>query len=413
LISKTTAAANAEISRQSADRPKLWNKSYVYLMFISLISGLSFSMVQTTLPKYVVSIGGTLTIAGTIAGIFSITALIFRPLSGISVDVFNKKILFAVSTLIMGFIVLFYSFSQNIGLLFFFRIIHGAAFAISGTASTTLVALYIPKKRLSEGIGYFGLGQIIAQAIGPSVGVAISNTYGYSPMFYVTCALGVAAAIMIFLFRFDTEIEHKNTTEHQKIKITFNSLIAKEVLVYSILVCMISLSNGICTSFIQLYGDYRHISNIGLFFTVGAIMLIFIRPFAGKLADKKGFEIIIYPSLIITAVAMAMIGFSWTLPMICIAAALRSVGQGAGQPTLQAECLKAVSPTRSGVAMSTYFIGADVGNGLGPIIGGVIAQRTNYTVMFYSIAAIMLLTTVIYFLYQLHCKNKSPQIAAH
>ena len=379
-------------------------------MFISLLSGLSFSMVQTTLPKYVVSIGSSLTVAGLIAGIFSITALIFRPLSGITVDIFNKKLLFAVSTLIMGIIVLFYGFSHNIGFLFCFRIIHGAAFAVSGTASTTLVALYIPKERLSEGIGYFGLGQIIAQAIGPSVGVFISNTYGYMPMFYFTCSLGLLAAIMIFLFRFNPKIEHKSKTERPNFKFSLNSLIAKEVLIYSVLVCMLSLSNGICSSYIQLYGDYRHISNIGLFFTVGAVMLIFVRPFAGKIADKKGLEIIIYPSLLLTAFAIAMIGFSWTLPIICVAAALRSIGQGSGQPTLQAECLKAVSPARSGVAMSTYFIGADVGNGLGPIIGGAIAQRTNYTVMFISISMIMICTTALYFIFQtLRKKRTAPR----
>ena len=56
--------------------------------------------------------------------------------------------------------------------------------------------------------------------------------------------------------------------------------------------------------------------------------------------------------------------------MLCIVAALKGLGSGIGIPTLQAACFQRVSPERNGVASSTYYIGADVGNGVGPMIAG-------------------------------------------
>ncbi|MHB8088243.1 MAG: MFS transporter, partial [Anaerolineaceae bacterium] len=51
---------------------------------------------------------------------------------------------------------------------------------------------------------------------------------------------------------------------------------------------------------------------------------------------------------------------------------LRAIGQGAAQPSLQAGCINHIGRDRTGVATSTYFLGGDVGQGIGPMVGGAI-----------------------------------------
>ncbi len=65
----------------------------------------------------------------------------------------------------------------------FFRIIQGFSFGISGTANMALVAEIIPKERLGEGLGYFGLGQVVSQVIGPVIGVAMKEHMGFRALF--------------------------------------------------------------------------------------------------------------------------------------------------------------------------------------------------------------------------------------
>ena len=49
--------------------------------------------------------------------------------------------------------------------------------------------------------------------------------------------------------------------------------------------------------------------------------------------------------------------------------------QGAAQPSLQAGCINCVGRDRSGVATSTYFLGGDIGQGIGPMAGGFVLAR--------------------------------------
>ena len=61
--------------------------------------------------------------------------------------------------------------------------------------------------------------------------------------------------------------------------------------------------------------------------------------------------------------ALFILGRASGLTMIVIASVFKALGQGSGQLTIQAEALKKLPPERSGIASSTYYVGADVGHG--------------------------------------------------
>ena len=44
-----------------------------------------------------------------------------------------------------------------------------------------------------------------------------------------------------------------------------------------------------------------------------------------------------------------------------------------------------------GIATSTFYIGADLGQGLGPVICGKISDYSGYTTMFYCVAALIVI----------------------
>ena len=91
------------------------------------------------------------------------------------------------------------------------------------------------------------------------------------------------------------------------------------------------------------------------FFTVSAVVLFGMRLLIGRLADKNGLTWIVNLSLLASVAAMALIGRAFVLPMILAAAVLKAAGQGGGQISLQAECIKKAGPLRSGVAASTLL----------------------------------------------------------
>jgi predicted MFS family arabinose efflux permease len=373
---------------------KLWNKHYILVLLINTLNAFSFFMVITILSKYLVNIGTTITMAGFIVGLFSITSLCFRPLSGIMADRISNVTLLKWSNILMGVGLLGFTITTQIPLLIVFRIINGIGFALSGTSQITLASRYIPKDKMGEGIGYLGLGMVLGSAVAPGIGLAIAEEFGMKITFLISAAFTLIAFIILCFYH-----EEKKRVVEKK-KFSLSDIIAVKALPFTLVAGTFSFVNGIVASYLLLYADEVGVKGISIYFTVCAIVLFIVRPFSGKLMDKKGIRVTVLPGLILTAFAMFMLGRSSSLILILITGAIRSVGQGAAQPSLQAGCISAVGEDKSGVATSTYYLGGDVCQGVGPMIGGVIigniAGVAGYTTLF-NISGVLLLCALVFF----------------
>lgn len=381
---------------------KLWNKHYILVLIINLLNAFSFYMVATILSKYLVGIGTTITMAGFIVGLFSITSLFCRPFSGIMADRLSNVTLLKWSNILMCIGLLGFMVTQNIPLLIVFRIINGIGFAFSGTCQMALGARYIPKDKMGEGVGYLGLGMVVGSAVAPGVGLAIADAAGMNITFVAAAALTVVAFFSLFFFQ-----EEKKTVTAKQIR--FQDIFAVEALPYTCVAGMFSFTNGIIASYLVMYADALGITGISVYYTVYAVVLFLVRPFSGKLMDKRGIRITVIPGLLITAFAMLSLGAVRSLPLILVTAAIRALGQGAAQPALQAGCINQVGKERSGVATSTYYLGGDICQGFGPMIGGAIvgcfAGIRGYMAVFALCAALLLIAAAYFCIYTGKNKN--------
>jgi predicted MFS family arabinose efflux permease len=385
---------------------KLFNKNYNLLILVSLIISFGYSMIATLVSSYGVELGAGLTTAGALAGIYSLAALVIRPFGGYATDILDKRKMCVFSTILICLAMTGYALSPGIKTLFAIRVLHGAAFGISGTANMALVCECIPKERLAEGLGYFGLGQVLSQVCGPSIGITIKDHFGYKYLFLLIAVMTVLAVLVLFFVNND---DNKEKTKKKAVreKISFSSLIAKECIVYALVAGIFSLENGIINSFLVLLGEERSIAGIALFFSVNAGVLFLIRLFIGKIADRKSLSIIVNISLITSVISMILVGNSAGLIVVLIAAVLKAIGQGSGQISLQSACIKKVDASKVGIATSTYYIGADIGQGLGPIIGGKISAVFDYRTMFYCVAVMILLAMAVFNIYQREIRKKT------
>lgn len=300
--------------------------------------------------------------------------------------------------------------------LFLCRIINGAAFGIYSTVCMAYISTFIPRERLGEGLGYFGMTQVLAQVCGPTLGSAVEVRFGFSVLFTSVSFITLAACLLLLA----VEKEKKNAVPDageeesaregtdgfrpresaEKRKFGIKKLIALECVVYAITGGMFSLSNGILNSFLVLVGQERSIEGVSTFFMVNGLVLFGIRIVIGKIIDRKSLTVIVNLSLVCIILSMIMVGRAGTLGLVLVAAVIKALGQGGGQISLQSACIKKVDAKRVGIATSTYYIGADIGQGIGPIIGGKLAASFGYEGMFYAMAFIILVVMAIFNLYQ-------------
>ena len=381
-------------------KERLWNGNFIFLIIICFFNVLGFNLIYTMVVDYsAVNLHASLSTAGVISGIFSIAALAIRPFAGAASDFYNKKMICVISTGIIALTALGYALAPNIPSMFLVRILHGAAFGVSSTVNIALVTFCIPKSRVAEGLGYYGLGQILAQAVGPGMGAAIQESYGYRSLFLLIFILTAIATVALCFFRYQEPAkEEKGKTFLSAL--SPKNLIAVDVLMYAGIGSLFSFSNGMVNSFLKTFCESRGIPNYALFFTVSAFFLFFIRLSVGRIADRKGITGIVNFSLLASVVAMVFLGKSVSLLMLLVAAALKASGQGGGQVSLQAECMKKAGPARSGVAASTFYIGSDIGQGVGPAIGGVISSAYGCETAFFGTAVLLFVGFLIFNFYQ-------------
>ena len=374
------------MAENAADpQAKLWNKSYITLLLLGVITGTASQVVTPLISKYISSFGASLTLAGTVTSIMSFVALLCRPFSGVASDRFNRKTIMTVSVGVTALAVGAYAIAPNIGSFVAFRIIHGVAFSFMGVANMAFAASFIPRERFGEGMGYIGLSAILSQAVGPSAGLWLVENYSYSACFLVSAGFSALACVILLCLKF----KYVPVQMEKRKKIHFDNLFAKELLMYGLFLGLFSTGNGMITSLLAMLGDARGISNVALFFTVYSITVVAVRPMSGKLLDKKGLKIILFPSFVIAAAGMVFLGAAKTLTFVIIAAVLKALGQGAAAPSIQAYAVKQLGPERAGVASSTCYIFQDLGNTVGPIVGGFTADKIGFGNTFYSYAALL------------------------
>jgi len=349
------------------------------------------------MSKHLVNIGIDVAVAGVIVGLFSITSLVCRPFSGILADTFSNVTLLKISNVLMATGLMGFAFVSDVRLLVLFRIINGAGFALLGTSVITLATKYIPDDRRGEGIGYLGLGMALTSAVAPGFGIMIADRLGMSATFIVASMMCILAIVMLLLLKNADAKKGEKT-----FKLNFKDMIGVEAIPYTLIAGAFSFVNGIIASYLVLYADELGVTGISTYFTVCAVMLMIARPMSGKVMDKRGIKYTVIPGMLCTIISMFILGRVKGIAAILISGAIRSLGQGAAQPSLQVGCINKCGKDRSGVATSTYYLGGDICQGTAPMIGGLIignaAGVAGYRLSF-DLAGGLLIIGLVYFIY--------------
>lgn len=369
-------------SNRFQEPTKLWNKWYITILLLSMVNHVASQLITPIVSKYAMSIGATMATAGTIVGLMSLAAMFARPFAGLSSDRINKKLIIAVTGAVTGVCMYLYSASKSVEMMAAVRFVHGISFSFSTVALLAFNTMFIPKDKIGEGIGWSVVTTTLATAMGPNLGLWLVDHFGYKACF-AAAAIGTIIPNLCFLVVPNRQEPH---VPGKSAKFDVNDFISLQIFPFALLTGLFSCCNGIVNSFLALLGDERGIKGVGVFFTAYSVILIVTRPITGKLYDQKGIKFIMYPSVALAALSMLLLGKATSTWIVLLAGVLKALGQGTGAPSIQAHCLKKLGRDKAGVVSSTCYMGNDIGNTVGPAIGGLIASRAGYGSMFITIA---------------------------
>jgi len=360
--------------------PTIWNKVYTCTFIANFLLAVSLFMVNPLVANYAKLLGADEVMIGVLSGLYFGVAFAARPFSGPAIAKLNKKhiMLFAYA---LGVVVnVGYAISSGIPVFMASRVLHGIEFAFVGSLNMTLASESLPAGKMGAGIGLFGIGGATANAIAPSIGMALRSwgeqTFGSLQLGYTV--VYVVAAVFMLISIIPCVLMPYNRPSREalsKLGAWYKNIFAKEALLPTTVITFMSVSVISYTIYMERFAETRGIGRIGLFFTVYAVALVASRPICGRLIDKYGAAKVFIPSALLFIMSFAIIGFSDSLGMVLVGAAVAAVGLGGSQPTIQTMCLLSVNPLRYGVASNTIYFGIDFGNFLGPVIAGIIINN--------------------------------------
>lgn len=93
-----------------------------------------------------------------------------------------------------------YYLAPDVKWILFFCVLHGLGFGLATTFFATMATESMPKERRGEGMGYFGVGEMVAISIGPLIGTAILLHYDFHGLFAGGMALLFLASAALYGF---------------------------------------------------------------------------------------------------------------------------------------------------------------------------------------------------------------------
>ena len=271
------------------NKSKLWTKDFIIITLTTFFVFLTFYLLMTTLTVYSIKqFSASQSQAGLTASIFVIGALILRILTGKYIEVIGRKRLLYGSLILFLIASVLYFFVDNLNLLLIVRFIHGAAFGVATTALATAVMSIIPSERRGEGTSYYSLSTPLATAIGPFLGIFITQHADFD-MIFVSCTLFSVMSIIIMLFaKVQEEPITKDQLEAMK-GFKWQDFFEKKAIPISALIFIMGVAYSSIMAYLNSYAIDIHLTNAAsFFFIVYAVFLLISRPFTGRLLDTKG-----------------------------------------------------------------------------------------------------------------------------
>lgn len=383
-------------------KDRLVTPGYCFILAANFLLYFGFWLLIPVLPFYLSEIfnAGNSTI-GIILSCYTVAALCIRPFSGYFLDSFARKPLYLLAYFIFMTMFAGYIIAGSLVLFILFRIIHGVSFGMVTVGGNTVVIDIMPSSRRGEGLGYYGLSNNIAMAVGPMSGLFLHDA-GMSYTTIFCCSLG--SCIAGFICASLVKTPYKPPVKREPISL--DRFILLKGIPAGISLLLLSIPYGMTTNYVAMYAKEIGINaTTGFFFTFMAVGMAISRIFSGKIVDKGkitqvisvGLYIVVFSFFLLSACVYIINWNSMACSIIFFAVALLlGVGFGIMFPAYNTLFVNLAPNNQRGTATSTYLTSWDVGIGIGMLTGGYIAEICSFDKA-YLFGACLTVVSAVYF----------------
>jgi DHA1 family multidrug resistance protein-like MFS transporter len=396
---------------------EVWKRNMIVLCIGNFMFFVGISMIVPFLPIYVQELGisDAREAALWASGIFAVNHLFlafFSPIWGKISDKIGQKKVLMISGVSMGLVIFSMGFVHSPLELLVLRMLFGMMGGFS-VAASALVAIETPKEHKGKTLGTLQSGLVTGQLIGPVIGGLLAATTGMRSAFYMTGVFMLIAAILAGFFVKETKVYPKfkgfrqsskpilDSNSVQNPKHSWSSMFSYPMVPFMFITSFVVIGcmQSIDPIMILYVKSAMNIENVemvgGIMFAAAALGTIISAPLLGRIGDKRGHKEILIASVAMMAFIYLLQSMVHNPVLFIILRFLMGMTVGGLMPSVSAFLSKMTPKEIQG---SLYGFNSGVmsfGSVSGAVFGGLLANFVGFTYIFYSIASLLFLHSIL------------------
>lgn len=375
-------------------KQKMISGSFILLFIVSVAICTAMNMLNVIIPLYVTeTLKGTAAMAGLMTTIYTISACASRPINGILTDRWSRRLMMVLGSLIFCVGCLVAGLVPTILALTICRVLMGVGYSAASTSNNTASTDVIPVERLAEGIGYFGMSQSVASAIGPAIASVVMVAVGNQGSILVVAAVCGLSLVLALAVTYEKKPGYQKPQAQEK---SSGGFFEKTAIIPALFqgIFLFIISLPMC--FMPLYIVYRGQSAAvaGTFFVVASIVIVAVRLLGSGLMNRLSTLWFLIPGFAAVIALCALLPQMDSVMGFLICGAVYGVAHGAVWMVLGSEAVRQAPPDRRGAANATFYFAFDAGIGLGASFWGMMIDHVGYHACFVIIIIAVAVLTV-------------------
>jgi EmrB/QacA subfamily drug resistance transporter len=189
MTTETAAGAQAQKSRESTDNS--WALPLVVLVAGMFMSVLDVTIVNVAVPSIATDLGASIDDTLWIATAYTLTLGVVVPLSSWLGDRFGLTQVYLATLLGFGACSALCGLAWDLHSLIGFRVLQAISGGILPVITMTILYRTVPRDRIGVAMGMYGLGVVVAPAVGPVLGGWLIEHFDWRLVFFINVPVGV------------------------------------------------------------------------------------------------------------------------------------------------------------------------------------------------------------------------------
>jgi MFS family permease len=341
----------------------------------------AFYTLMIPLPLYLGEVGLADWQIGVILGALGITSLIVRPFAGVLADGWGRRPVMLIGTLSLVIGAIGVVYADHPSLFFLLRALQATGYVAFTTATTALIADLAAPERRASAMAVFGVAANVAMTTVPAIVSLLLGKITLAGAFWLSGALAAVGGLMALQVHTERSPGRAGAGGARLF-----TVLAK-LWMPALTATLFGIGFGAFLQFMPLLIERRGLGSAGLVYTVYGLSIIATRLLTGRWLDRAHHGRVLAGSFALLALGLAGYAAAGAWPMLLVATMLVAGGSGVLHPLLISIHVQRASDDERGRATAIFYLGFDLGIGLGAWIFAPVFQASGLGAL-YLLAAV-------------------------